>query len=304
MLSALVTGARGALGRYVARRFAHSGYMVRGLGHGTWSASEASDWRLSFWHSCDVTLEALATHAAEPDVIVHCAGSASVAFSATHPYEDYLRTVASTAAVLEYMRLYARDCVLVFPSSAAVYGVARTLPIAESAPQRPVSPYGVHKLMAEELCRSYASQFGLSIVIIRFFSVYGDGFQKQLLWDACNKARSGQISFDGSGQEIRDWLHAEDAAELMRLAVTNASPAVPTVNGGTGVATTVQAVVTEVFAKLCPGRTPSFTGAARRGDPPGYLADTTHSRSFSWAPKIEWRDGVSRYVDWFRATYR
>jgi UDP-glucose 4-epimerase len=299
---ALVTGAHGALGRYVARSLARTGFQVRGLGHGGLDPQQASEFGISFWHAADVTLESLTTYAEEPDVIVHCAGSASVGFSVLHPFQDYLRTVASTAAVLEYVRLNSRHTRIVYPSSAAVYGSAPSLPIPESAPLTPASPYGVHKLMAEQLCRSYGPSYGLQVAIIRLFSVYGEGFRKQLLWDACRKAVAGDFLFSGSGAEIRDWLHVEDAASLLHRAIDLAAPSVPAINGGYGAGVTVRDAVTEIFQSLNPQLQPRFSGTPRPGDPPGYVADTTQITALNWRPAIDWQTGVARYIHWFKKT--
>ena len=163
------------------------------------------------------------TYAGEPDVIVHCAGSGSVGFSMTHPYQDFQRTVATTLAVLEYARLYAPRARVAYPSSAGVYGEVQKLPIAETDPLSPASPYGVHKRFAEELCASYAQHFGIAVAVVRLFSVYGAGLRKQLLWDASQKIMRGENRFFGTGEEIRDWLHVEDAASLLIAAAGHAS---------------------------------------------------------------------------------
>src|SRR5258708_14032003 len=185
MRTVVVTGAHGFLGRHVAGRFARVGWEVTGIGHGYWSQSELAAYGISFWHTSDVSLEALVTYAGEPDIIVHCAGSGSVSFSIAHPHEDYARTVATTASVLEYVRLHSASTKLIYPSSAAAYGVAQRLPIAEADPLEPASPYGVHKTMAEMLCRSYASSFGLVICLARLFSVSWQGLKRHLRWCSC-----------------------------------------------------------------------------------------------------------------------
>jgi UDP-glucose 4-epimerase len=140
MATVVITGAHGFIGRHVARRFASAGWEVTGLGHGNWSQSELIAYGNSFWHSTDISLDALITYSGKPDVIVHCGGSGSVAFSMFQPFEDYGRTVGTTAAVLEYIRLHLPRTKLVYLSSAAVYGMAKTLPIAETDPLLPVSP--------------------------------------------------------------------------------------------------------------------------------------------------------------------
>lgn len=296
---ALVTGAYGFLGRHVARRLSGDGFRVVGIGHGSWALDECRQWGISEWHTADVTLDTLITYGGSPDVIVHCAGSGSVGFSVTHPYQDFQRTVESAASVLEYARLYAPESRMVYPSSAAVYGIAEQLPIREGDRLHPLSPYGVHKRMAEELFESYASNYRIRASIVRFFSLYGEGLRKQLLWDACCKAVRGETAFCGTGEELRDWLHVDDAAKLVDVLIQQASPSCPVFNGGTGRGLTVREVLTDTLAAYGCGGAVSFSGKPRPGDPPGYHADISKAIGAGWRPDVDWHTGISRYVKWF-----
>jgi len=295
----LVTGAYGFIGRHVARALAAQGQTVIGLGHGVWSRDQWRRWGIAEWHAADVTLDNLVTHAGLPGAVIHCAGSGSVGFSATHPYQDYQRTVSTMAAVLEFVRLYAADAAVVCPSSVAVYGHAQHLPIAETEPLHPVSPYGVHKQMAEQLCAAYARHFGTRVAVVRLFSVYGNGLRKQLLWDACSKLRRGEAEFVGTGAEQRDWLHAEDAAALLVLARQHACVECPTVNGGTGIGVAVADVVREILDALHLDIAAKFSGQVSEVDPPSYIADVRQVSQWGWKPRVPWREGVRKYVEWF-----
>jgi UDP-glucose 4-epimerase len=257
-------------------------------------------WGIAEWHSADVVTETLMTYAGEPDVIVHCAGSGSVGFSMTHPYQDFQRTVATTLAILEYARLYAPQACIAYPSSAGVYGVVQKLPIVETDRLTPNSPYGVHKRLAEELCASYAKHFGIRAAVVRLFSIYGAGLRKQLLWDASRKIVAGENGFFGTGDEIRDWLHVEDAAGLLIAAIDHATAKCPIVNGGSGVGVTVRDMLMELFA--CFGRTerPAFSGTSRGGDPAGYIADISLVQEWGWRPKVGRQEGVREYAAWFK----
>ena len=96
-----------------------------------------------------------------PDYIFHLAGGSSVGASIANPYEDFSRTVATTAELLEWMRLAAQNATLVSVSSAAVYGAGHTGPIREEHALLPFSPYGYHKLMMENLCQSLRGELWL-----------------------------------------------------------------------------------------------------------------------------------------------
>jgi UDP-glucose 4-epimerase len=296
----LVTGAHGFLGRNVARLSSQRGYRVVGIGHGEWPQSEWESWGLSEWISSDVTLENLRQIEATPSVIVHCAGGGLVSYSIDHPIADFERTVVTTAHVLEYVRKYAPSCRVVYPSSASVYGSARVIPIREDASASPVSQYGVHKLMAEQLVASYARQFGTAAAIIRFFSVYGAGLRKQLLWDACGKFAKHNETFMGTGDELRDWLHVEDAAKLILIASEHADTRCPIANGGSGHGISVRELLTCLGSCFSLGTQPKFSGVERPGDPSKYVADITVSKSWGWMPARTLQRGIEDYVDWWK----
>lgn len=298
--TALVTGAHGAIGKAMARCLAAAGWNVAGIGHGQWDAGAAREWGLTSWHNGDVDLPGLRSLQLAPQLIVHCAGSGAVGASLTAPHTDFQRTVDTTAAVLEYLRADHPEARLVLPSSAAVYGVARDFPMREGAPLAPASPYGVHKKIAEELVQSHAIHFGLRVAIVRLFSVYGEGFRKQLLWDACRRIQTGETLFFGTGDETRDWLHVSDAAELLLAAAQNASVACPIVNGGAGVPVSVRTIVQELYRLLDRPGAPQFCGTQRAGDPLHYHADMSRAQAWGWRAQVAWQAGVARYVNWFR----
>jgi len=296
----LITGASGFLGRHVARAFAEEGHRVVGLGRAPWTESEWRAWGLSGWLCAEVNLETLRAIAEAPEFIVPCAGSGSVGFSFKSPLADFEATVGTLGSTLEYMRLCAPEARLVYPSSAAVYGQVEQLPIRENTPFRPMSPYGSHKLMAEQLCRSYAQHFGLRVALVRFFSLYGPGLRKQLLWDACVKFAHGEASFLGTGQEARDWVHVTDGAQLLKVAAAHADVHCRVVNGASEVGTTVLEALT-LLRTAFPGAPPlAFTREAKVGDPSAYRGDGSQARAWGWAPSIDIEEGVAEYAAWFR----
>lgn len=293
----LITGAAGFIGRHVARVFSNQGWRVTGIGRGDCPEQE---YGISKWHRCDVTPETLVEFGGKPDVIVHCAGGSSVGFSVEQPAVDFDLTVRTTSNVLEFIRVHSPSTRLVYPSSAAVYGQVKTLPITEEAPLNPVSPYGLHKQMAEALCQLYAQQFDLSVAIVRLFSIYGPGLRKQLLWDACRKFEQGECGFFGTGEEVRDWLHVKDVANLLFAAAHDATPHCTVVNAGSGQGVAVKDILQHVSDQFGLGLKPKFSSKAKAGDPNAYVADISKAHAWDWKPKINWREGVVEYVDWYK----
>jgi len=145
------------------------------------------------------------------DVVFNCAGSGSVGLAKDNPLSDFQDTLCSLYETLEYLRKNAPNTSFIQLSTAAVYGNAERLPIRVDSRLAPISTYGYTNVMAEKAIELYANVYGVKGRALRLFSVYGPGLRKQLLWDACNKLTIGDYSFFGTGREVRDWIHIEDA---------------------------------------------------------------------------------------------
>lgn len=301
MKNILVTGAHGFLGRNVARHSQRSGYNVIGIGHGKWDKEEYSNWGITEWYESTITVEALLNINQQFDLIIHCGGGGSVAFTYENPYEDFQKSVQSTLALLEYIRLQYPDCKFIYPSSPAVQGNMGDIQIREDMEASPVSPYGSHKKIAEDLCRSYHNNYGISIGIVRLFSIYGEGLRKQLLWDACRKIQqsNGSVEFFGTGNETRDWLHVSDAADLI-LKFSQTLSHYHVVNGGSGIKTQISDVLELLRTYFDKSVRIEFNGRVKPGDPLHYWADSEKARSLGWEPAITLDEGIKRYVTFFR----
>ncbi|MEJ7138197.1 NAD-dependent epimerase/dehydratase family protein [Amphibiibacter pelophylacis] len=297
-------GAAGFVGRHTALALARRGYRVLGVGHGQWTDHEWHRWGLSGWLEADISIEALdrVTADEEPVSIVHCGGSGAVSFSYTNPFSDFERATQSTAAALEWIRLTgARRTRFVLVSSAAVYGDQGDFDVTENYLRAPISPYGVHKAAAEALCESYSRFFGVASSIVRLFSVYGEGLRKQLLWDALNKFRRGENQFFGTGNELRDWIHVDDAATLLTLASHKLQSTFEVFNGGAVHATTRQLLDGLACAYGHVGGI-HFNGELHKGNPSRLTSDCGHAtRLLNWAPQVKLENGLARYAAWFKS---
>lgn len=307
MSRVLITGAHGFIGKHLARWLSRQGHQVAGIGHGIWPTAEA--WGVSHWLNGDIqsgNLRLLQQTGGTPDVVYHLAGGSSVGVAIANPREDFFRTVATTAELLDWLRMDAPDARLVAVSSAAVYGAGHDGPIAEDAALTPYSPYGHHKRIMEELCRSYAASYGLRVTIARLFSVYGAELKKQLLWDLCTRIAAGArpLMLGGSGQELRDWTDVHDVVRALDVLAAEACPEVAVVNVGTGAGRSVRHIATNVarhWSLADAADALQFSGQSRPGDPFSLIANASALNALGFAWEIPVDDGLAAYVQWFKS---
>lgn len=297
-IKVLFTGGAGFLAINTARYFKENGASVYGLGR----SNHYSDLNCyEKWVESSITYESLLEFEREFDVIVHCGGGSSVGFAQENPIEDFEKTVVGTAHVLEFIRQKNPNALVIYPSSPAVHGQQENGPIDESAEIKPASVYGYHKKMAEDLL-FYSNKFhGVNVSVIRFYSIYGPGLRKQLLWDACVKLTSNNPAvFWGSGNETRDWINIKDAVSLVYFISKMDLPPV-LINGGTGMAMTVCDTVHYLNSFFETSCLISFNGNVKSGDPKYYCAGKKLLSEIGWKPKVKIKDGFAEYVDWFKS---
>lgn len=308
-MSIWVTGGNGFIGRHLIGQLVREGKSVYGVGHGAIDEIDRRKLGLTDWINGEIVapnLDGLAQCGGVPCTIFHLAGGSSVARSIEQPYEDFSRTVAATASLLEWVRHTARECRLIVVSSAAVYGADHAGAISEQANTLPMSPYGHHKLIMEQLCHSYAMSFGIRTTIVRLFSVYGPFLRKQLLWDLCLRLGQGQrdLMLGGTGNEARDWIDVRDVVRLLaRLAQLDDAPW-RVLNGGSGIPTSVAEIARLVIEAWGGDSSVRFSGLVRAGDPFSLVADARQLTALPFRWRIPVQDGIAQYVSWFKGTAR
>ncbi len=302
MKKVLITGVKGFLGSNIANHFAAKGYETYGIGHNKVFISEEKKMNaLDYWKESDITVEAIKNIGQLFDVIIHCGSGSSVGFSNENPYDDFKKTVVGTLEVLEYMRLYNPSAQLIYPSSPAVQGEYLDMPIKEDFIGKPISHYGFHKKIAEELCLFYSEKHRITTKIIRLFSVYGIGLQKQLLWDACKKFLSGQsmIEFWGSGNETRDFIHIDDVLSLIDITMQMNNDFI-ILNGGGGKRHTILEVVFAIKELIGSSSSFRFNNKINTDNPSYYWADISKATEQGWMPKKNFNNGLKEYTEWVK----
>ncbi len=300
MKKVLVTGVNGFIGSHLADYYVSQGMQVVGID------------RVGKGMPCcktldmDITRDSLGRMLGKecPDVIVNCAGLADVSRSIRSPQEDYEANVTAVHRLLfELNRAELKHTRFIQLSSAAVYGQPSVLPISETAPRRPLSPYALHKMMAEDICMYANDVYGIPVKVLRIFSTYGPGLSKQVFWDMAQKLRSsGRITLYGSGKETRDYIYISDLVRAIDLIVRDNSGTVffNVANGGQD----PLEHVAKIFLKEKGESTEklTFSHVKRDGDPLYWQADITRLRNLGYAPAVDIKSGIHNYVLWLNGT--
>jgi len=292
----LILGINGFLGNHLGRHFSKTA-QITGIDRSQPTFSDFCEY-ISM-QLPDDDLSAILKKS-QPDIIIHAAGSANVGSSVAWPWLDFQNSVPLWASLLEQVRQETPASKLIFLSSAAVYGDPKTLPIKESNSIQPVSPYGYHKQMCEQLSEYYAGFYGLQICNIRIFSAYGPGLRRQVLWDICQKAITQErVELMGSGQEQRDFVEIRDIARAIEILIQKGIFLGGAYNLASGYPTTISGLAMQILKTLSSSKELVFSGQQRSGDPLKWQADISSLQTLGFEPEISLSQGVQDYVNWF-----
>jgi len=209
--------------------------------------------------------------------------------------------VFNVVKILDAIKRYAPNCKFINLSSAAVYGNPKQLPISELDVCNPVSPYGIHKQMAEQICTEYATFFGLQICSARIFSAYGPGLKKQLLWDIYQKSKhSKSITLYGTGNESRDFIYVVDIISALELLITKARFVGDVFNIANGIEVSVRELAETILNHLDFKGDLIFNGEFRKGDPIHWRADISKLQATGYKYEIDIEQGVDKYIKWLK----
>ena len=234
------------------------------------------------------------------DVCINATGAANVQLSFTYPAMDYTLNAANIYHILDSIRKYNPECKFINLSSAAVYGNPFSLPIHESAPLNPVSPYGYHKYYSEQICREFHILFGLRTMSTRIFSAYGERLKKQLFWDLYQKVSQTTESIElfGTGNETRDFIYIGDITNALHSIILKAPFDGSAVNVASGKESTIREVVDIFMHALDKQIDVRFTGNNKIGDPLNWRADIGLLESFGFKTTYSLKDGINNYCRW------
>jgi len=324
-MNVLVTGGAGYIGSHAAKALAMAGHLPVCFDN----LSRGHRWAVQWGPLVEGDLRdqaalrtALRKHSIQ--AVMHFAAFAYVGESMLLPGMYFENNCGGTISLLEALRLE-RVTQLIFSSTCATYGFPDTLPIAESAAQRPVNPYGESKLFAEKAIRWHTQCHGLRYVILRYFNAAGCDPDLEtgelhvpethliplVLEATIDPSRPVEIFGDDyatpDGTAVRDYIHVTDLASAHVLALEQLSKqgACIEMNLGTGVGCSVRDVLETVACVT--GRRPSARVSPRRpGDPAILVADPRRAQTtLDWRPAYSGMESIiSTAWNWRKSSAR
>ncbi len=305
----IVTGGAGFIGSHIVDAYLAAGHDVLVLDslweHGGGRRANVPE-RASFVHM-DIRDENIARifHEFRPDVVSHHAAQHSVAISSRDPKYDADVNVMGLINVLDQSVKQGVKKVI-FASSGATFGTPERFPITESTPQRPTSPYGITKMVAEHYLRFYKEEKGLDFTALRYGNVYGprqdpNGEAGVISIFIGKVLKHEGIRIDWDGEQTRDYVFVKDVASANLLALENGSGQCYVI--GTNIKTSVNDIY-RALVEISGFDAPVTPGPRRAGDARDAQFDPALAeRELKWAPKTKLLDGMRATYDYFKTLY-
>jgi len=247
----------------------------------------------------------------QPDVIVHCAGDISVRESVEDPSKYYDNNVAKTITFLNHVKNYKKKPLILFSSSASVYGNPDHVPLVETDRVKPISPYGHTKDIIEQVLLNYNQAYGLPSVCFRYFNAAGaepynsdlgqapgaGHIIARLLESKLNDENFvlNGIDFDTPDRTcIRDYVHVWDLAHAHYRAIQwNTNKQFAVFNLGTNSGISNQEIIDYITINYGPLKIQ--VGSRRPGDPDKLIADASLANNvLNWQPSYS---SINQIVD-------
>ena len=308
MSTFLVTGGAGFIGSNLVHGLLDRGHTVRVLDNlATGRAENLADVRRRIdFRDADLRDDEAVRDAVNGcDFVLHHAAMPSVTWSVDNPEESHDVNITGTLGLL----LEARDAGVkrvVFAGSSAVYGNAPELPKVESMLPAPASPYAIHKLCAEQYGQVFTSLYGLEVVTLRYFNVFGPRQDPKSDYAAVvprfiAKMMAGEApTIFGDGLQTRDFVHVENVVEANLLACKRPGVAGRAFNIAGGTRITLLELVSAMNTILGT-RIEPILSAPRPGDIVHSCADIAEARDgLCFNPSVDLAEGLRRTIAWYQ----
>ncbi|MBV9201983.1 MAG: NAD-dependent epimerase/dehydratase family protein [Alphaproteobacteria bacterium] len=302
--SCLVLGGGGFIGTHLCRGLTHRGARVHGFGRAPayrdvlrgirWTTAEFSD------------RAALARAIDGSDIIFHVLGGTTPESSNKDPVADLQGCTTAALEMLEICRISNVRKIVFVSSGGTVYGIAKTVPIPETASTEPICAYGISKLAVEKYLHLYRHLHGLDYMVLRIANPFGayqapDRRQGVIAAIVHRILQNEPVEIWGDGRVVRDFIYIEDVVSALIEVVGYCGP-YRVFNVGSGVGRSILDVVAEIAMVLDKPRLVPIHKPGRVTDVPINILDISLiERETGWKPKTEWRRALAITASWLQS---
>jgi UDP-glucose 4-epimerase len=241
------------------------------------------------------------------ELVVHLISSTLPGSSFKNPRYDVETNVVGSISLFEQcVKAKVRKVVFV-SSGGTVYGIPQHLPINETHPLNPITPYGVSKVTIEKYLGVYLYQYDLDYTILRISNPYGErqnpNTGQGVIATWMYRARNGEpVEIWGDGRIVRDYIYIKDAVEAVKMAALTESKE-KIVNVGSGIGYSLLQVH-EILEKCVGRQVPITFKDVRRVDVPANILDISHIEALGWSPRVGLEDGIAMVWNKLRASQK
>ncbi len=287
----VVAGGAGFIGSHLAQALVDAGHEVHVVDNLSSGKKEKVSQGATF-HEIDINDTLALTKVFEgAEHIFHLAALPRVQYSIEHPQETNHANISGTLSVL----VAAKDAgvkKVIYSASSSAYGNQPVMPLIETMPAHPLSPYGLQKYVGELYCRVFSEIYELPTICLRYFNVYGPGASSEGAYALViakflkQRAEHTPMTITGDGTQTRDYTHVRDVVRANILAAESQVGKGEVINIGAGNNISVHKI-----AELIGG---PIEYIAPRLEPHDTLGDNSLAKELlGWSPHVNLEEGIA-----------
>ena len=303
----LITGGAGFIGSHIADLLIKKGYPVVIVDNLSRGSKKNVNKKAKFYQVDIISPRLKRIFAQEkPEIVIHEAAQINVRDSVTDPKKDARINVSGSISLFQTAGKAKVKKIIYASSGGAIYGEPRKLPVKEDHPISPLCPYGASKCSAELYLKCFASLFGFKYVVLRYSNVFGPRQDPKgeagVISIFIDKFLQGEAPvIFGDGKQTRDFIFVQDVALANYLALLYRESGIFNIGSGKEVS------VLEIYNSLkkilnSPVKAkfgPKVEGEVRRI----YLDVSLAKKKLGFKPKVNFKDGLERTINWVKSSY-
>ncbi|MBX9770706.1 MAG: GDP-mannose 4,6-dehydratase [Candidatus Obscuribacterales bacterium] len=311
----LITGGMGFIGSNLAIKLADMGAKVTVLDAmiPDYGGNEFNIWPVRdkiHVNYCDIRdISAVEYLVRNKDFVFHLAGQACHVTSLVNPFPDIEINITGTAVIMEALKKYNRDAIVVYTGTRGQYGPSLSLPASEDAPTNPKGIYEISNLTAEKIIKVYNDVHGIRSVLLRLTNTYGPRSQMKhsrfgvFNWFIRLALDNQTIQVFGDGGILRDFVYVDDCIDAILRCSVEPKCYGEIFNVGSDVPVSFLEMVKKIVDISGSGnwKFAEFSAERKAVEQGDFYSDITKIKSYiGWEPTTSLEDGIKQTLDYYR----